>query len=565
MKDFIAFDTEDNSKILCETQGHSLNKTLTQIAAMGMGVKFHSRGDREKFKEWLGGFPDNTVCYAHNLGYDLGNIFGGELDEIDIKMVGSRIIRARWKNINFLDSFNIWPMGLKKLGEAFGLEKLEFNAESEEYVFRDVEIVHKAMTFAREMSESYGVKSMPATLGGLCVSVWREMGGDSWKCSSLTAREALFGGRVELFSKGGKGRIYYVDVNSLYPSVMREKFPTGFERLDGFEAGWGIAEVHIEIPPMVVAPLPVRDGDGRIYYPTGRLHGFWTFHEIRNAVEHGARVVNLIQAHGSLDGQKYYEKFVSHFYEKRKTAKSTAEKLMFKLMMNNRYGQLAMKGSVTQSIKLVDSDFNSDGMFRGDGIPYGKKRLAEIQMPLPDHVNFLHAAYVTSYGRLVLQKFLRMIDPASLIYCDTDSIIFFNEGDTLPFAVSGDMGEMKLEGIANRCYTIAPKMYLFGHHLKVKGVPKRMVNDGKRKYIPAVEIFRRGETDYFLPYKFRESVRFYNTRKSADGTVVNAFNSHPLSAWRKVTKKHVTDYDKKSIKDGVYFPKNISMFKKKKG
>jgi hypothetical protein len=125
------------------------------------------------------------------------------------------------------------------------------------------------------------------------------------------------------------------------------------------------------------------------------------------------------------------------------------------------------------------------------------------------------------------------------------------------------MGEMKLEGVAQRCYTIAPKMYLFGHHLKVKGVPKRRVTVGNRTYIPAVDIWRKGEAEYYQPYKFRESVRFYDQRKNSSGDMMTDFNARPLSVWRTVIKKHKSDYDKKSIKDGVYFPKTISMFKLK--
>lgn len=563
MKDFLAFDTEDNSVSEVLAHGHSFNKRVTQIAALGMGSRFHNRGDTDKFKEWLTGFPDGTICYAHNLQYDLGNIFNRVIDELDVKMVGGRMIRARWKNIIFMDSFNIWPMALKTLGKAFGIEKMKFDADSEEYVFRDVEIVHAGMSFARKMAEDYGVESFPATLGSLCVKVWQEMGGEAWQCSDDMARDSLYGGRVELFSTGGQGKVYYVDVNSLYPAVMRYEFPTEMKTLSDIK-GWGVAEVQIEVPPMTVAPLPLRQEDGRIFYPTGNLHGIWTFHEIRNAVAQGAKIYKVIRAEGSLTGVKYYEKFVTHFYAKRKTATNSAEKMMFKLLMNNRYGQLAMKGVVTQSVDLSDDDFGSEGLFKGEGIPYGKKKLADIAMPIPQHVNFLHASYVTSYGRLELQKYLRMIDPASLIYCDTDSIIFFHKDGNLPFPVSGELGEMKLEGTANRCYAIAPKMYLFGHHLKVKGVPKRMVYDGKRRYIPAVDMFRKGEAEYAMPFKFREAVRFYDEKKDKDGEVVRDFNSRPLSVWRKIKKKHKSDYDKKSIKDGIYSPKSISMFKKKK-
>lgn len=557
---FLAMDTEDDSIEQVELKDHAYDKKVTQIAAMGMGSEFHNTGDVEKFKEWLRGFPDGTICYAHNLGYDLGNLFRNELDSLDVRMVGSRIIRARWENIIFMDSMNIWPMGAKRLGEAFGLKKLVMDVHSRDYVMRDVEIVHKAMTFARQMAMDAGIEGgFPATLGTLCVKIWSAMGGTTWPCGRAEARESLYGGRVELFSKGGEGRIAYVDVNSLYPSVMRLPFPTEFRKLRNLD-GYGIATVDIIVPEMAVAPLPVRDEDGRILYPCGKLRGTWTLHEIRNAIDVGCKVVKATDITGSKEGYPYYKQFVNYFYDKRKSANDSAQKLMYKLLMNNRYGQLCMKGSVTNTVNLKDSDFNKDGYFCGDGVPFGSKKLADVEMPLPDHVNYLHGAYVTSYGRLVLQKYLRMIPSEDLIYCDTDSIIFFNKDDKYPFPISNEMGEMKLEGIANRCYTVAPKMYLFGHHLKVKGVPKRRVKvDGKMR-IPAVDMFRDGEAEYHQPYRFREAVNFYDIQKNSKGEVVNEKNSRPLSVWRRVKKKHKTDYDKKTVKNGVYFPKKIEMF-----
>lgn len=560
MKDFLAFDTEDNSKELVAVHGHSFDKRVTQIAAMGLGCEYYcNKGDKEKFKEWLRGFDSGTVCYAHNLTYDLGNIFDAEIDKLDITMVGSRMITAKWENITFKDSYNIWPMGAAALGPAFGLEKLEFNSEGKEYVMRDVEIVYKAMKFAMEMTESYGVDRMPSTLGGLCVKVWAEMGGKTWQCVDDTAREAVFGGRVELFSKGGVGRIAYVDVNSLYPSVMRNKFPTGFEPRETL-AGYGIATVDIVIPKMAVTPLPVRWEDGRIFYPYGELRGTWTLHEIRNAIRIGGKIKKIHSCWGSDDGEYYYKDFVEHFYKKRLTSKTAAEKLMHKLFLNNRFGQMLVRGNVTKSLMLADSDFNKEGFFNGEGVPYGTKRLANVKMPLPEHVNYLHGAYVTSYGRLILQQYLRMIPAEDLIYCDTDGIFFFQKDDTFPFPISEDLGEMKLEAIADRCIAKAPKMYQFGSTIKVKGVPKKQVTIAGRVRNPAEEMFFEGETEFALPHKFREAVAYFDAQKDDKGKVVRDANSRPLSVWRKVKKAVRSDYDKKTVKDGLYFPKKISMF-----
>jgi hypothetical protein len=130
--DLIAFDTEDNSKDFSDAnQDHpGYEKFCTQIAAIDAltGERFHyrptikrkrTRGrfqenvwDVEPFLTWLEGRGQSRRVYAHNLAYDIGNIWRDRLDELDITMVGNRLVRARWKNVILLDSSNVWPMPL---------------------------------------------------------------------------------------------------------------------------------------------------------------------------------------------------------------------------------------------------------------------------------------------------------------------------------------------------------------------------------------------------------------------------------------------------------------------
>lgn len=538
MKRFIAFDTEDNSAILFKkspNRGTAYEKVITQIAAMdNCGNSFYSgrngKADIPKFLRWLEQ-QSPCVVYAHNLQYDMGALFANNLDGFNVKaQVGSRMIRAQWKGIEFRDSFNIWPMALKKVGAAFGLEKMEMDVMSKAYVFRDVEIVVKAMSFAHKMARKYGVKKFPSTLGSLCVAIWQEMGGENWQDTSEFSRLALFGGRVELFSRGGKGNIFYADVNSLYPAMMLKEFPDASEPFTDLPE-FGVAEVELKIPKDYVAPLPVRRADESIYYPLGKMRGVWTCAEIRNAVSNGAKVEKFFSAYGSNRGVAYYSDFVSHFYELRRKSKDEAKRTFYKLLMNNLYGQMAVKGEISMSLNLDEQD-EINGFC--NGIPYGTKKLCDVKMPLQMHVNYMHAAHVTSYGRIRLQDYLREIPEKSLIYCDTDSVIFFNETDQLPFPISDKLGEMKLEAKSNACRTFGPKAYSFGTEFKAKGVPKRL----------AKQFLLDGLVSFEQPFKFREAVAFYDSG-----------NSKPLSVWRTVTKARVSDYDKKTLIKGHFFPK----------
>ena len=594
--DLVAFDTEDDSKRFSDAnQDHpGWEKVCTQIAAIDArtGERFHYRPlanrkrkrgrwsetlwDVQPFLDWLEA-RGSVRCYAHNLAYDIGNIWRHNLDELDVTLVGNRLVRARWKNITLLDSSNMWPMPLAKVGGSVGLEKMEFDADSEEYVFRDVEIVIAAMRVAEEIASEYGV-DIKGTLGSLAIAIWNGpvIGGGNWQCAIPAVREAYYGGRVELFKTGAKGDdLWYTDINSLYPSTMLNKFPAGAdlhlgektlgeaERLltDLRQECYGVVRVDLDIPDtMLVAPLPVkREGSGEVCFPTGPVSGWWTVHEVRHALARGCRLRRLHEAYGSREGEEYYAKFIRTFYALRQAELNKPEEeqdagriLFYKLLMNNLYGQLGMRGSVTRSIKLtedmVEPDEEGNLILIRPGVPFGSKLLADVHIPLPDHVNYLHAAYVTSYGRLALMKYMEQVGAENLIYCDTDSL-FFRWPGIPPFPMTTNLGEMKLEDRPKWVETRSPKMYRYetpkkGRVTKAKGVPKKMQDT----------FYDAGLAEFWQPWRLRESIACANEVPDEDNEDVKV-----LGVWRKVMKRVVSGYDKKRLApNGVdYLPKHM--------
>ena len=533
---YVIADTEDDSHELLSKGKSGHLKKMVQICAISSthGV-FHNDGDRDHFLGWLMGHGE-CVVYFHNLRYDIGSLFSGELDALDVSGVGGRMIRARWKSITFLDSLNLWPMSVKKLGRAFGLEKLAFDPNSSEYAMRDVEIVAKAVNYVREMAADNGVDRLPATIGGLAMKIFKNQGGKSWYndwiSTETDAPMGYYGGRVELFGIGGKGNIAYTDINSLYPSCLTMGYPEHMEKQKDIDCH-GLASATVFVPLTErIAPLPVRRLTGEIEFPVGQFSGVWPCAELCYAVENGATIQKLNWIFGSTNSVPYYKSFIDKFYDKRLKSQSEPESLFYKLLMNNLYGQLAMSGEIKRSISLQDRDFDGED-FIGGGIPYGKKKYIGIQMPLPEHCNYVHAAHVTAYARIELQKHLRKVPADDLIYCDTDSVIFFNRGNELPFPVGNELGRMKLVGFANECRTFAPKCYSYGNDFKAKGVKVSM----------AREFLLNGEATFAVPFGFSEACEFYDRG-----------NAKPLSVWRKVTKRFKSTYDKKKLIDGLWFP-----------
>ena len=593
MPDFIAFDTEDDSKRFSDAdQDHpGWEKICTQIAAIDgrTGERFHMRPrlktgkrrgryqtgawDVDAFLSWLEERGAGVRCYAHNLAYDIGNIWRDRLDELDLTMVGNRLVRARWKNIVLLDSSNMWPMPLAKVGKSVGLAKMDFAPDSEEYVFRDVEIVIKAMDLAEQIAADHG-SEMKSTLGSLAVSIWNGpvIQGANWQCAVPDIREAYYGGRVELFRPELRGDdLWYTDINSLYPSVMLNAFPDGAdlwfgeadqkaaERLLLSDADlWGVARVELEIPlNCMIAPLPVRrPKSGEVCFPVGSVSGWWTVHEIRRAIRMGARKLVFHEGFGSRTATLCYADFVRTFYRLRKEELDKPEPdegktLFYKLLMNNLYGQLGMRGNVTRSLLLredmVEPDEDGNLILMRPGVPYGTKILTDVQMPLPDHVNYLHAAYVTSYARLRLMDFMEKVGDDNLVYCDTDSLFFRWPGKTPPFPLSTELGEMKLEDRPKVVQCRSPKMYRLTTgkgevKTKAKGVTKKMQD----------VFYDQGVASFWQPWRLKESITTFDRLEDEDDEDVKG-----LGVWRRVTKRVVSAYDKKRLVRGKYAPKTM--------
>lgn len=531
---WIVFDTEDDSKELLESGKSGFDKQTTQIAAIAEnGDRFYNTGQRGEFFNWLNTRKEKYI-YAHNCAYDLGNLVADNLDALDTTMVGGRLISARVGRFSFVDSFNLWPMSLKKLGEAFELEKLETGsmATDRDYVYRDCEILHRAMSFVWDFTREIGLSHCPPTLGGLCVKTWKHWGGENIHDSHELAKKAYYGGRVELFKqKSQTPNVCYTDINSLYPYCMLNEFPTALEpwtedRLPRF----GVADVTVKVPKSDYPPLPYRDEDGRIRYPYGKFRGCWTIAELMDLVEHGGEIVKIHDMLGTDDGHRPYDTFVRRLYQMRLDSTSEAEKLFFKLLMNNLYGRLGTSGVISRTVWQNERN-------RDDGVPYGDKVLVDYAMPLSEETNWCHAAYITAYARLELLRYLRLIGPERMIYCDTDSCIFDSPDRTIPFPIGKQLGQMKLEGWESSAEAWCPKNYRYGSKYKAKGVPQRL----------AEQYSTTGLASFDLPFKMREAIRFYDRK-----------NSRKLSVWRQVEKRRQGVYDRKILKKGRYFPCKIS-------
>lgn len=567
---FACFDTEDDSKeigaaIRAGKKGKSFfDKRVTQIAAItSEGERYYNKGDVDAFVKYVLRKSDSGVkyWYALNIGYDLGNLFRKKLDCLDKTLIGSRTIKGQLGKTIFVDVFNHWQMGVKALGNVFDLQKLDTESMStdKEYVFRDVEIIRQAMLYVWRFAESLGIDEVPPTIGSLGVKLWGHWGGTCPQDTAEISRDAIFGGRVELWKSGNANKtdpntVAYCDINSLYPFAMTQAFPGVLEDTQGKIKEFGIVQATVRVPECEIAVLPYRDEEGKIYFPWGEFTGVWTVPELREAEANGAKILNVHNTYCTDEKIYPYKDYVERIYKIRKASENKVEKTFYKLLMNARYGRTGNNGKISRTVWQTEKN-------KFDGVPFGEKVLVDYNMSLGEEVNWSHAAYITSYGRLELLKYIKIIGAERMIYCDTDSVIFDCPGE-IPFPTGDELGQMKIEyscsvcrddwhdtkekpkcpGATKNprwdiCIPFAPKQYRVNNQYKAKGVPKAL----QKQFI------EQGKAEYDLPFKFREAARWYDRD-----------NIKALSVWHTVEKNNNAHYDKKKLKKNRFFPCEIN-------
>jgi len=88
-------------------------------------------------------------------------------------------------------------------------------------------------------------------------------------------RKAYYGGRTEIFKMRGK-KLFYYDVNSLYPFVMRNKpMPVGLpvKNYDMKVEDFGIAYCEVTTPKNIDIPLMPHRVKGKLLFPKGHFFG----------------------------------------------------------------------------------------------------------------------------------------------------------------------------------------------------------------------------------------------------------------------------------------------------
>lgn len=461
----VGFDTED------DTYGKPLSFAFYWCGENGP-ESFYTT-DADEAIDFIYEFPEKAYFCAHNLEYDIGNLFKHcNWKYIDEMVYASRLLKCTLigtKN-EFLNSSSFFAGPLKKMGDLIGLKKLEGNSLNPEYNIRDAEIVYVFMDrFQKRLHDTIGI-NLGVSIGQLSMAAYRtkymrkkvQVTYNSPNCVGDKGGGAYYGGRVEMFYKGIiRDKVNVADINSCYPYVMKS-FPypdTSFiEHSSIHTHEFGIGKFTVRVPDtLFVPPLPFRSESGRLFFPTGVFTGWWTYAEVRYAMTLGTEIISEHSGEGTRIGCAPFVEFIQDFYGQRivhkKKLKSNPEDndarfndLFLKLFQNNLYGKWCQhKPSMKMTrFRLSPAKLSEMKVYKEFKIGPFYSYSIEREKP-PPTANYLWGVYVTSYARIFLHKQIMEVVKGGgcPIYCDTDSIMFTGSSGGLKFG--NELGELSLE------------------------------------------------------------------------------------------------------------------------
>lgn len=367
--------------------------------------------------------------------------------------------KPRIKKIQIISSTNIYATSLAKLGKTYGIEKLDFDHDeeftydaAETYCMVDVEILDKAMESWFQFLQDESLGGFSLTVAGQSFKAYRRrfMNVDIYIHDDERAlqieRAAYAGGRTEVFRMGSYNKIYYVDVNSMYPYVMKKhKYPkrlvtrwktTTIENMLQF---MNDNDYLICADCLIKTDKPIYMKKGkRLLFPTGQ---FWTSlstPEILYAIEHG----HLLEVENVCfyESDYLFVEFVDYFYNARLDAKHAGDEvrnLLYKLIMNSLYGKFGQRMFKNIVVDTAPIDEVGEYTIYDEvlGIKYrkvfgGKVWEKDESAEAQEAYNSFPAiaAHVTSYARMLLWDGIDTVGLENMYYCDTDSLMCSEAG-----------------------------------------------------------------------------------------------------------------------------------------
>jgi len=465
-----------------------------------------------QFWKWVTDHTHAGQCqyvWAHNESFDFCVSDGmAQLRKLSWKLLDAIvdeppfILRYRQdkRKLVIVDTLNIWRMSLRKMGKMVGLEKYEMpkvfgNREVDDtYCRRDVEIIYRAVTEWATFLRDEDMGKFCLTVASQSMQTFRHrylqdrILVDSDDRALEIARKAYHGGRVEAFYIGSlKGDYYMVDVNSLYPYVMRTYgFPIRLRTVIDKPSNHDTAQIiqkylacaHVTV--CISEPTIAFVNEHKLLFPIGTFEAYVSTPELECLLQRD----ELLNVHRLAVYEKGFPfvQFVDELYAKRVDATKrglTVESEHYKLLLNSfsgKWGQNGIKWVTVARGKQNEIRFwpeiNAQTLQITRYRQFGGLIQRREMSPESNQSCPAIAAHITSYGRMVLWTLMRKVTSQHYFYCDTDALLVDSQGLEAVRDLIDDtkLGCLKIAGHYNDVVVNGCKDYVLDGKRTLKGV-----------------------------------------------------------------------------------------------
>lgn len=459
---------------------------------------------------------------------------------------GATIIKGvyRGKRINFIDTCNYFRGSVDSIGQSIGLHKQPMPSACDgekswyAYCLRDVEIIETAVCELMREWRANDLGNWQPTIASLAFSAYRHRfmsrpivcHGDTDATS--VERDAYFDGRTQPFYLGrighqadlfpsGTGQglctnegsidgpAYSVDINSLYPSVMRGNDypveavadsagrpiiwqPPSLEWLDDqIKEYLCVAMVGLSTD---VDWYPYRSPNGTIY-PVGNFYTTLCTPEFSLARNSGH--IKTCQAVILYHKHDIFTTWIDYWWGRKRDAeqhsnpvrrevcKTLLNSLGGKFAQRERYWRNTIRFPVDKpwtSWPARDTQRNQIVSLRG----IGQCCQMLCDSGLARHALVSTAAHINSYARVRMHHDRQKLPEKSLIYLANDGLIVTQSGIDCLRAENtidtGELGHYRTEGVYETAEIFGPRDYQVGHKVKKAGLPKIREEVSPRKW-----------------------------------------------------------------------------------
>lgn len=422
-------------------------------------------------------------------------------------------IKKGEKRIKILNLQNFLEGGIEAMGELLGKEKLKVNFKTvsmkqlEIYCKRDTEILRDSFLNYIKFLRDNDLGGFANTKSAQSLKAYRHrfmkhrLLVHKHKKALMLERNSYFGGFTECFQIGKvKAKtIYKLDINSMYPFVMKQNdYPyhfrlyhekTSIDELKYYLRKFCcIAQVIIKTNEPI---YPIKDND-KTMFPVGTFRTVICTQGLKYALEKNHIVsVERLVVYSKVN---LFKDYVDYFYKLKLQYKDQGNEVfavMTKYLLNSLYGKFAQKSDCiikhkkVKNIKAFREDYYSD-VTKKVGVEQVFFNVYTLTCGSQESFHSMPAvsSHVTEYARLYLFKLLDIAGRNNLYYCDTDSIFTNRKGVMRlnEYLHNKKIGHLKVEDQTSYLKIYGCKDYKFGNTQKIKGISKKAIYIKKNTY-----------------------------------------------------------------------------------